>query len=137
MSLKKFKSSMPSALSFLRDISSILILVLSAGQPQGSGWFKNPVSSKTEKLMAASKFSDYLGIKHYKKAKKTFQSFRVGPATSKFWYIPYYITYGKFISEWPKVCFSLYAKTEYLALQIYIKIGGILLQFNVSNVLSK
>ena len=35
----------------------------------GLGWFKNPVSSQTEKLMAATKFSDYLGLKHYKKIK--------------------------------------------------------------------
>ena len=34
------------------------------------GWFKNPVSSQTEKLMAGTKFSDYLGLNHYKKAKK-------------------------------------------------------------------
>ena len=34
------------------------------------GWFKNPVSSQTEKLMAGTKFSDYLGLKHYKNAKK-------------------------------------------------------------------
>ena len=33
------------------------------------GWFKNPVSSQTEKLMAGTKFSDYLGLNHYKKAK--------------------------------------------------------------------
>ena len=34
------------------------------------GWSKNPVSSQTDKLMAGTKFSDYLGLKHYKKAKK-------------------------------------------------------------------
>ena len=34
------------------------------------GWFKTPVSSQTQKLVAATKFSDYLGLKHYKKAKK-------------------------------------------------------------------
>ena len=34
------------------------------------GWFKNPVSSQTEKLKAATKFSDYLGLKHYRNAKK-------------------------------------------------------------------
>ena len=34
------------------------------------GWFKNTLSSQTEKLMAAINFSDYLGLKHYKKAKK-------------------------------------------------------------------
>ena len=34
------------------------------------GWFKNTLSSQTEKLMAAVDFSDYLGLKHYKKAKK-------------------------------------------------------------------
>ena len=36
----------------------------------GLGWFKTPVSSQTQKLMAATKFSDYLGLNHYKKAKK-------------------------------------------------------------------
>ena len=36
--------------------------------------FKNPVSYQTEKLMAATKFSDYLGLKHYKKAKKSKKS---------------------------------------------------------------
>ena len=34
------------------------------------GWFKNPLSSQTEKLMAGTKFSDYLGLNHCKKAKK-------------------------------------------------------------------
>ena len=34
------------------------------------GWFKNPVSCQTDKLMAGTKFSGYLGLKHYKKAKK-------------------------------------------------------------------
>ena len=34
------------------------------------GWFKNTVSSQTEKLMAGKIFSDYLGLNHYKKAKK-------------------------------------------------------------------
>ena len=34
------------------------------------GWFKNPVSSQTDKLMTDTKFSDYLGLNHYKKAKK-------------------------------------------------------------------
>ena len=34
------------------------------------GWFKTPVSSQTQKLVAATKFSHYLGLKHYKKAKK-------------------------------------------------------------------
>ena len=28
------------------------------------------LSSQTEKLMAGTKFSDYLGLNHYKKAKK-------------------------------------------------------------------
>ena len=34
------------------------------------GRFKTPVSSQTHKLMAAIKFSDYLGLNDYKKAKK-------------------------------------------------------------------
>ena len=33
------------------------------------GWFKTPVFSQTHKLMAATKSSDYLGLKHYKNAK--------------------------------------------------------------------
>ena len=41
----------------------------------GIGWFKNPVSSQTEKLMAATNFSDYLGLKHYKKSKKKIKHF--------------------------------------------------------------
>ena len=54
------------------------------------GWFKNPVYSQTEKLMAATKFFDYLGIKHYKKAKKEkiFHPFSFGLLASKFCYIP-------------------------------------------------
>ena len=35
------------------------------------GWSKTPVSSQTDKLMAGTKFSDYLGQNHYKKAKKS------------------------------------------------------------------
>ena len=35
------------------------------------GWSKNPVSSQTDRLMAGTKFSDYLGLNYYKKAKKT------------------------------------------------------------------
>ena len=34
------------------------------------GWSKTPVSSQTDKVMAGTKFSDYLGLKQYKKAKK-------------------------------------------------------------------
>ena len=54
------------------------------------GWFKNPVSSQTDKLMAGTKFSDYLGLNHYKKAKKLKKnrSFRLGLSASKFKYIP-------------------------------------------------
>ena len=45
--------------------------VLKWGFTRTLGWFKTPVSSQTEKLMAATKFSDYLGLNHYKKAKKS------------------------------------------------------------------
>ena len=38
------------------------------------GRFKSPVSSQTEKLMAAIKFSDYSGLKHYKKERKGFEA---------------------------------------------------------------
>ena len=54
------------------------------------GWFKNPVFFQTEKLMAGTKFSDYLGLNHYKKSKKIkiFHPFRVDPRASKFCHIP-------------------------------------------------
>ena len=42
---------------------------------------------KTDKLIAGTKFSDYLGLKHYEKAKnKTLHSFKVGYSASKFKY---------------------------------------------------
>jgi hypothetical protein len=44
--------------------------VLKCGFTRTLGWFKNPVSSQTGKLIAATKFSDYLGVKHYKRAKE-------------------------------------------------------------------
>ena len=44
------------------------------------GWFKNPVSSQTEKLMAGTKFSDYLGLNHYKKSKKVKHFIQLGLA---------------------------------------------------------
>ena len=47
------------------------LIFIQRGQAiRGLGWFKNPVSSQTEKLMAGTKFSDYLGLNHYRKAKK-------------------------------------------------------------------
>ena len=39
-------------------------------QPQKQGGPDYVLSSQTEKLMAGTKFSDYLGLNHYKKAKK-------------------------------------------------------------------
>jgi hypothetical protein len=53
-------------------------------------WSKNPVSSQTDQLTAGTKFSDYLGLKHYKIAKKMkkIHSFKVGLSASKFKYIP-------------------------------------------------
>ena len=44
------------------------------------GWSKNPLSSQTEKLMAATKFSEYLGLNHYKKAKKSKHFIHLGLA---------------------------------------------------------
>ena len=35
------------------------------------GWFKNPVSSQTEKLMAATNFSDYLDLKRFLAGEKS------------------------------------------------------------------
>ena len=46
----------------IKKINLLVIYIL--------GWFKNPLSSQTAKLMAATKLSDYLDLKHYKKAKK-------------------------------------------------------------------
>ena len=46
------------------------IIMSNLGQIQTTiGWSKNPLSSQIAKLMAGKKFSDYLGLKHYKKAK--------------------------------------------------------------------
>ena len=47
------------------------IIMSNLGQIQTTiGWSKNPLSSQIAKLMAGKKFSDYLGVNHYKKAKK-------------------------------------------------------------------
>ena len=43
---------------------------LAQREREDQGGKKNPVSSQTDKLMAGTKFSDYLGLMHYKKAKK-------------------------------------------------------------------
>ena len=53
------------------------------------GWSKTPVSSQTDKLMAATKFSDYLGLNHYKKAKKnkTFHSWPEFTVGDILWYV--------------------------------------------------
>ena len=55
---------------------------MNSGPSQASelGWFKNPVSSQTEKLMAGTKFSDYLGLNHCKKAKKVKHFIHLGLA---------------------------------------------------------
>ena len=37
------------------------------GQTRVLGWSKTPVSSQTDKLMAGTKFSDYLGLDQLKK----------------------------------------------------------------------
>ena len=54
--------------------------------------------------MEGTKFSVYLGLKHYKKAKKTkiFHSFKLGLLASKFKYIPY----SEFKPSSKKVCSS-------------------------------
>ena len=42
---------------------------------EGQGGSNLFLSSQTDKLMAATKFSDYLGLKHYKKAKSKNKNF--------------------------------------------------------------
>ena len=49
--------------------------VVESVETSSLGWFKTPVSSQTEKLMADTKFSDYVGPKHYKKSKKILKHF--------------------------------------------------------------
>ena len=44
--------------------------IISVKNARALGWFRNPVSCQTDKLMAGTKFSDHLGLKHYKEAKK-------------------------------------------------------------------
>ena len=98
------------------------------------GWFKNTLSSQTEKLMAASNFSDYLGIKHYKKAKKnkTFHPFSFGLSASKFQYIPSGLTilyYLRWIwgHQLKKVCSSdvMHFQIGIFELKMMVKIGAI------------
>ena len=48
-----------------------LFVLLNKLLSRSLGWSKTPVPSQTDKLMAATKFSDYLGLNHYKKAKKS------------------------------------------------------------------
>ena len=68
------------------------------------GWSKSQVSSQIDKLMAATKFSDYLGLNHHKKAKKnkTSHSFKVGYLASKFKYIPQYTLGCKMFAQGEK-----------------------------------
>ena len=66
--------------SIMKSIIVLAFLGLASTYPQerpngkqivwSLGWSKTPVSSQTDELMAGTKFSDYLGKKHYKKAKK-------------------------------------------------------------------
>ena len=98
------------------------------------GWSKTPVSSQTDKLMAGTKFSDYLGLKHYEKAKKikTFHSFKIGPAASKFKYIPWYITYSEFRPSTKKACFSdvMHSQISIFEIKMIVKISVIFMPFS-------
>ena len=59
------------AVKIIKGFGAILLQrIQTNSMSQTLGWFKNPVSSQTEKMMAGTKFSDYLGLNHYKKAKK-------------------------------------------------------------------
>ena len=51
------------------------------------------LSSQTEKLMAATKFSDYLGLKHYKKGKKIKHFIHLGLAQQPQSFSSYHILY--------------------------------------------
>ena len=80
-------------LNFFLDFpgcSRLMLVDYNISQDHTLGWSKNPLSSQTDKLMAGTKFSDYLGLNHCKKSKqiKTFHSFRLGLLASKFKYIP-------------------------------------------------
>ena len=52
------------------DFNGIDFLERSSGGHIGQGGPNLFLSSQTDKLMAATKFSNYLGLNHYKKAKK-------------------------------------------------------------------
>ena len=70
------------------------------------GWFKKPISCQTEKLMAGTKFSDYLGLKHYKKAKKIQNIIHLNLANRPQSFTSYhkYITYSEFRQPSKKAC---------------------------------
>ena len=59
-----------SALKTVLRISIMTLKYFNFSHLSVIGWSKNPVSSQTDRLMAATIFSDYLGLNHYKKAKK-------------------------------------------------------------------
>ena len=65
---KPFKCSIFTSIIHLISLASLLDTCMKGGS-KGIP-FKNPVSCQTEKLMAGTKFSDSLGLKHYKEAKK-------------------------------------------------------------------
>ena len=80
--------------------------------------------------MEGTKFSVYLGLKHYKKAKKTkiFHSFKLGLLASKFKYIPY----SEFKPSSKKVCSSdvKHCFISILELKVMVKIGVIVMSFS-------
>ena len=59
-----------SALKMVLRISIMTLKYFNFSHLSVIGCSKNPVSSQTDRLMAATNFSDYLGLNHYKKAKK-------------------------------------------------------------------
>ena len=83
--------------------------------------------------MAATKFSDYLGLKHYKKQKnKTFHASSFGLSASKFYFIPYYITLDEFRPSTKKVCSSdvKHCLISIFELKVMVKIGVIFMSFS-------
>ena len=67
---QRVKNIKKSQVKTLKDLQIVMIKFSQKFTMIALGWFKNPVSSQTGKLMAATKFSDYLGLNYYKKAKK-------------------------------------------------------------------
>ena len=87
------------------------------------------LSSQTEKLMAGTKCSDYLGLKHYKKAKKIKHFIHLALAYRPQSFSTYHMLYhlSEFRPSTKKVCSSdvMHCQISIFEIKMMVKIGVI------------